>query len=90
MHKGAPLSAGPVQPHGVQVVIPAVPDGNLLLRPAVGHCQDVAFGLLVVAAVAERCPCNCRALVRVRVAQPDLQNSSLQQSQMATFFSGQL
>lgn len=57
------LLAGAVQPNCVQAVSPAVPDGHLLLRPAVGDRQYVALAVLVVAAVVERCPGNCSSCV---------------------------
>lgn len=42
-----------------ELITPAVSDGNLLLWPAVSHCQDVALSLLIVFAAAQRCPRNC-------------------------------
>lgn len=55
------LLAGAVQPNSVEAVTPAVPDGHLFLRPAVGDRQYVALTALVVAAVVQRCPGDCNS-----------------------------
>ena len=50
---------GAVEANGVKAVAPAVPDGNLLLGPAASDCHYVPLTVLMVAAVAQGCPCYC-------------------------------
>lgn len=58
------LLLGAVEAHNVEAVAPAIPDGHLLLRPAAADCHYVPLTLLMIAAVAQGCPCYCSMRLR--------------------------